>query len=504
MPRVVAAGTVVVAEPEVRPEHWGFDDLFRGLERSKISRERLGDVLQRMAIAAPKATTQVAISRGTMLSIPGHAISQDVVSRAVRILSDPKFRFITKDAEKIKDNPGRPQQLLSLGSRNWAIVGVKIRRIGGSVSIRVLVTELNCNPIIPIFEASWPQDSMDLVTAIATAIKTLCAKPAVESRMILGVGIDVAGHVQDGSVVDASAGPFPGPLALSEQLSGQLTELASRADRLTVDRPFRMPVIVDNDVNILAVLETYRPRLSTRDLVVVAVFHDGVGSGLVLNGRVYRGGSGMAGEIGHLHVEPSTDELTSAAFAHECSCGQRSHVDCYATPRRIEQGAGESFALLARADRLEAGEPTRAARIFATAGEALGLGLANLVNIINPTQILLFLPPEFFVPAEERTEDVRTVASPPRAPAGSNAGGYLDALRSTVETHAYSTGKQTAIKLIELRPDEIDYVGARAAAVRVLDGFIQHAKRQCRCGVPAEGDESTTSTVRPEAALVSL
>ena len=85
---------------------------------------------------------------------------------------------------------------------------------------------------------------------------------------------------------------------LSEKLDHSL---AARLDPL-LGGHYPLPVVVDNDLNVLGVHETYRPRSPERNIAVVAVFDDGVGSALIVDGRVYRGGNGMAGEIGHLYV----------------------------------------------------------------------------------------------------------------------------------------------------------------------------------------------------------
>ena len=73
-----------------------------------------------------------------------------------------------------------------------------------------------------------------------------------------------------------------------------------------------MPVYVDNDVNVLGVLQTYRPDFPELDLAVIGVFDDGVGSALILGGLVYRGGRGMAGEIGHLQTSGNRRHSSSA------------------------------------------------------------------------------------------------------------------------------------------------------------------------------------------------
>ena len=76
-----------------------------------------------------------------------------------------------------------------------------------------------------------------------------------------------------------------------------------------------VPVIVENDVNALAVLTIHQIHYADPDLVVVGVYDEGVGGGLVMDGRLRRGGNGRAMEIGHLTVgfPPGEDPDTQAS-----------------------------------------------------------------------------------------------------------------------------------------------------------------------------------------------
>ena len=111
---------------------------------------------------------------------------------------------------------------------------------------------------------------------------------------MLGVGIEVGSPVYNGEVMphlsDGSTPPVP--------LAASLHRLFE-ADP-SFDQP--VPVIVENDVNALAVLAIHQAHYAEPDLVVVGVFDEGVGGGLVMDGRLRRGGNGRAMEIGHLAV----------------------------------------------------------------------------------------------------------------------------------------------------------------------------------------------------------
>jgi predicted NBD/HSP70 family sugar kinase len=123
---------------------------------------------------------------------------------------------------------------------------------------------------------------------------------------MFGVGVEVGAPVHDGAVLPLSAGA-PQP---SVSLATMLRELLD-ADQ-SLGRP--VPIVVENDVNALAVLAIHEEHYVESDLVVVSVFDEGIGGGLVMDGRLRRGGNGRAMEIGHLAVgfppgqEPETQQ----------------------------------------------------------------------------------------------------------------------------------------------------------------------------------------------------
>lgn len=144
-----------------------------------------------------------------------------------------------------------------------------------------------------------------------------------------------------------------------------------------------VPVIVDNDGNFAALAEwTWGAGQGTSDFFYV-MCSDGIGGGMVLNGQIYRGGNGTAGEIGHIVLE-RTGEL--------CFCGSRGCLTTFASER---------FILKALED---AGNPKRdlqdvidAARaddlacqhVLADAGRHLGRGLANTAKVLAPNVIAI-------------------------------------------------------------------------------------------------------------------
>ncbi|MEV8455924.1 ROK family protein [Streptomyces sp. NPDC052095] len=147
------------------------------------------------------------------------------------------------------------------------------------------------------------------------------------------------------------------------------------------------PAFTGNDVNLAALAEhRHGAGRGARHLLCVATGHRGVGGALVLDGRLHTGSSGLALEVGHLTVHPD---------GRPCHCGGRGCLDVETDPlafllaARREPGPEESL-LKQAGDLLRTGYEDAAVRGAAEELiDRLGLGLAGLVNILNPDRIVL-------------------------------------------------------------------------------------------------------------------
>ncbi len=210
-------------------------------------------------------------------------------------------------------------------------------------------------------------------TALATLLDLLDRlRETAGSRgiQVTGVGIGVPG------TVDAERGAVGSDIHY-------VPELASTPLAETVSRRFAMPVFVDNDVNVLALGEwMFGAGRGARSLVVLAL-GTGVGGGIILGGRLHRGQGGFGGELGHVPINFD---------GRPCICGGRGCLKAYVSGTDI---AREGEARLKRpVDAAtvfvlaERGDPV-AREIVAEVCQALGAGLAVIVNGLNPERLLL-------------------------------------------------------------------------------------------------------------------
>jgi predicted NBD/HSP70 family sugar kinase len=144
-----------------------------------------------------------------------------------------------------------------------------------------------------------------------------------------------------------------------------------------------LATIVDNDVNALAVSEHWFGAGKGVENLLVVSLGRGIGLGLILDGRLYRGAGGGAGEFGHVKVAGSTTP---------CACGAlgclEADVADPALEARLRELTGEPMTTSAGAAAARRGDD-RCRRVFAEAGAQLGLAIGSLVNVLDPELIVL-------------------------------------------------------------------------------------------------------------------
>ncbi len=216
----------------------------------------------------------------------------------------------------------------------------------------------------------------ELLDEIETLLDTVLTEAGLGRADISALGLGVPG------TVDHSTGLVHWSPLIREPdtpLQGAL------ADRIG------LPVHIDNDANLVTLAELwFGAGRGLSDFAVVTIEH-GLGMGLVLNHRLYRGARGMGLEIGHTKVQ-----IDGAL----CRCGQRGCLEAYVADYALIREARTALNLGNRGvksaqilleqlyDHAKAGNPAARA-IFNRAGRYLAVGLANVVNIFDPSLILL-------------------------------------------------------------------------------------------------------------------
>lgn len=163
-----------------------------------------------------------------------------------------------------------------------------------------------------------------------------------------------------------------------------------------MEKEFGIPTRVDNDVRCAALGElNFGAGVGCENLVCITV-GTGIGSGLIINGKLVRGASNAAGEIGHIKLDIQGGPL--------CGCGDRGCLEAFASgpsivamaEEYIKGGKSTKYRELANPDitpyivseAAKQGDAV-AKRIFTIMGEYIGMGLVSVVNLLNPEKIII-------------------------------------------------------------------------------------------------------------------
>jgi glucokinase len=254
----------------------------------------------------------------------------------------------------------------------------------GGTKVRALIADLEANVRGEHFQSTGAGDGRDaVIDRMAQALDEAATKAGVSSDSLRAVGLASPGALDlvHGLVYDAPQLPGWDGVPIVEVLR---------------DR-FGVPVLLENDANAAAIGENrFGAGRGTRYMVYLTI-STGVGGGIIVDGKVYHGATGAAGELGHMMVWPN---------GPLCMCGQRGCLEGIASGTGIawraqalvDAGKAPGLARVKqeRGD-LDAHEVANAARsqdpdaiaIWEETGFYLGIALANYVNIFNPEAIVL-------------------------------------------------------------------------------------------------------------------
>ena len=225
----------------------------------------------------------------------------------------------------------------------------------------------------------------ELVGQVTENVRMLLRRNGMEESGLLGIGIGCAGHIRyrDGVIITTS----------------NLKGYKNYPLRDAVQANFKVPVFLDNDANAQAFGEFKFGKGKEYDDMVFLTISTGIGAGIILNKRIYRGMTGTAGEFGHTILEPGS--------GLSCTCGNRGclmAVACgMALPQlfkkklaegkvsRLESNGGFELSkidgkLLKKG--LDMDDPVSKEVIY-DSGKYVGMGIYNIFQVLNPPLIVL-------------------------------------------------------------------------------------------------------------------
>lgn len=264
---------------------------------------------------------------------------------------------------------GRKPLLLLFRENAGFAIGLDIR----IDAISAILTDLT-GTIQERFVAKLDSTHADLVISeVIRCVQELSSRAPESPYGIVGVGVGVPG------IVDGS-----GNVLFAPNLNWSNVPLQS-----LLAESLELPVVINNEANAGAVGELqFGAGQDARNLLYISVSH-GIGTGIILNGELYRGSSGFAGEAGHFSIN---------ADGPACSCGNSGCWELYASEKALIREsksllAGTSFyedqMNLEMLQELASQGQTAIQEAFVQLGHYLGVGIANLINLFNPQRIVI-------------------------------------------------------------------------------------------------------------------
>ena len=224
-----------------------------------------------------------------------------------------------------------------------------------------------------------------MVKMVAGLVKELLQRNQVKESDLPALGVGCAGHIRfkDGVIITTS----------------NLEGFDNYPLRDKLQAHFEIPVILDNDANAQAVGEhKFGAGKGYEDMIFVTI-STGIGAGLIINGKLYRGMTGTAGEFGHSIVEPNSDLV--------CTCGNRGCIMACACglalphlfEKKLKEGVETKIKMPPNFNvskingqtlkkGLDMDDPLSKA-VITDSAYYVGIGLYNLFQILNPPLIVL-------------------------------------------------------------------------------------------------------------------
>ncbi len=303
-------------------------------------------------------------SRADLVRLSG--LSGPTVSRSIDYLEERELVISLGIGES---GGGRPPDQLSLNHASVYVAGLEIR----DSRLRVALADLQGNRIGPwIADLPKHKSPEKVVQALAAGVDLLLKQNNIRKSKLHAVSVSTPG-IPDAKTGNLIFAPFLnwGDISLSKLLA----------------KVFRIPVTVENEANLYALGERAYGAAKGEDHFVFLDVDSGVGAGIFINGMLYRGATGSAGEIGYMQVPaaPRGPFSTLLPGTLEKVAGGKGIEETWhrlAKGKRKKTTAAEILTLA------EAGD-TMARHVVETAAKALCDVIANITVLLDPTMIIL-------------------------------------------------------------------------------------------------------------------
>lgn len=287
---------------------------------------------------------------------------------------------LVKESEMGVSKGGRKPILLSINATGFYVIGVDV----GVHKLRVVIADINANiieeRIVPLLKGI---NKEQLIQVIKESINDIINLSKLTKTKIIGVGVGMHG------IVDYKQGI---------SIFAPNLNLRNIPIKEEIEKEFKLPVKVENDAKVLALGEKwFGYGLDLENMVCLNV-GIGVGAGIIFNDKLFHGLNGIAGEIGHTVLDLD---------GPKCACGNYGCLQTLCGGEAVRNYAIKEILLGRKSMILElvkgekdkitgeiihqaalAGD-TLALEVLEKSGKYLGVGISNLINILNPELVVL-------------------------------------------------------------------------------------------------------------------
>jgi N-acetylglucosamine repressor len=323
-------------------------------------------------------------------------LSWGTVTTLVRELVQKR---IIAETGPVRTRAGRRPVELTINSARNHVAGL---RLGGE-NVRSVLLDLTGKAVASArLEVGARGTRQAMLDRLFQCLETVLAQAGVSAGTLAGIGIALPGavDVRTGTGLYAPHHPHWKDVPVRDLFQ----------------KRYGVPCFIDHVNNCCAMGEWWFGQARGVDDFLCVLLGTGISAGIVIGGNVYRGADSMAGELGHVVIDPS---------GPECACGRRGCLEAFASGSALAR-VGRALAREKRSPRalaLAGGDPLRvtarllheaaaagdaeAQRAFEDMGRVLGRGLAILINLFNPSRVILCgqvsRAQEFFLPAAMRS-----------------------------------------------------------------------------------------------------
>lgn len=296
------------------------------------------------------------LSAGTISNITADLIVDDIVQKI----------------GEGESSGGRRPVLLRLNHQAGYVIGLKLMERAMTIALTDLDAKVLFHHVLPLEVSGSSPRPDDVLSAVIAAIEDTIALSPVERQRVVGIGIGMAGTI-DGDKGICHYSPF---------FDWQDVPIA-----LPIAEHFDLPVYVENDVNTLTIAEEWFGYGHSVSHFIVATVGRGIGAGIVVNGQFYRGAYGGAGEFGHITMIDGDPPISLEQLASDDAI-------LYYAREVIAQGAEtaltalEELSIESIAKTADEGDLV-AQELLGDAGRWFGIGIATLINILNPQRVIV-------------------------------------------------------------------------------------------------------------------